>query len=599
MATTSKLPGLHVWFFCFFGLFVVLFLPVLLSVYGKSDDFSMLVNYQSGREGVFFNTHFAWGRPLLGLYDVVLFSIARDISDFAWIRLIGIIGISLFCTHIFAVYRNYIELNRSLAYAVCILCSPAFVVYVTWATCSAHGFSAALALLGGILAWRSSVDGISVKNFGISSLLLFAAQCVYQPTASFFLFPLVVALSFQIGNSGLYVRILKVSAIFLGVAFVYLLFTKLTSYMFFADTWLGQRMTISTNPLEKFEFFVKESIPTALALWAPIFSPTVVGVHGFIVGTLCCLALVLISIRNKSLIPAFSLLVILFLGSAPLLAASDNYTPPRALPFLYAIFVHLSLVAFSGLADLISGKLRNIVVIAAFGCALASAVAAFLGMVLPHAEETARLKEKITYKFSTKPDGPVVMLLPQWVQPKTAVLPAFHEFSESIIWTPWGADAFLNLVLWENGTIKRGNTIKIIPVQINQTWSTQWLSVFDAYDALGYQSRNESDSPQQFLSHFTGVGLVQEFNSAWFLSPWLGYFRSWNRESIHHSHLGRIQLKETENIDLLLMTLEGGMSFLVDSRQFPQVTSVDGTEQFRIQFYNDSSYNIISIPSHP
>ena len=141
--------------FLFVSTFVILFFPVIIIEQGRSDDLSMFVFYKTGLESRFFNTHYAWGRPVLGFYLVSLFTWAKSIAALSWLRLLGVIFAGVFASEVFSLFRQKKDVLESLAYTAVITLTPAFVVFMSWATCSGHSIPAFLSLIGGAITCKA------------------------------------------------------------------------------------------------------------------------------------------------------------------------------------------------------------------------------------------------------------------------------------------------------------------------------------------------------------------------------------------------------------------------------------------------------------
>src|SRR5690606_13450256 len=69
--------------------------PVWLTSYGFSDDYALLAAAPQGNMGVERDMKIAQGRPIIALLISLFFSQMDAIADLRYLRLLGVIGVSL------------------------------------------------------------------------------------------------------------------------------------------------------------------------------------------------------------------------------------------------------------------------------------------------------------------------------------------------------------------------------------------------------------------------------------------------------------------------------------------------------------------------
>ncbi len=574
------------------GVLVLLFLPVLLTEYGKSDDISMLVNYQSGTESLFANTHFAWGRPLLGLYDILLFTWARTFYDLSWIRLLGVIGAALFATENYRFYSRFNDRLTSLAYAAAVTLTPAFVIFIGWATCSAHAWSALLGLLGGAMAYDALREKINWGELGTAGLVLLASECIYQPTASFFLFPLIIAASFST-DGRLWKRAAAVAGTFMATVLAYFILLKLSTRLFFSGTWLANRTETQLDLPAKIHFLWNETLGDILAGWGPVFLRERSYWIIIFAAALVIFSLVRLLVSRNGLQRSAVLAGAAIIGMMPLVAASENYTPPRALPFAYAVVFHLSVLGlFDAFSNVVALR-RPLRLAAIFLAATVAAAAATLAIAIPMGMELNMVRSYVENRIKEKPRAPITVYQPNYIRVPGCSLPSFGQFSTTSTWNPWTAKATIQMILWENETVRRPETIPIITIDTGQGASKEWLLNLDLYEALGDMPRpvkrwhNES----RFMVD-TPFGPAERMKDGWLYSRWLGFFNSTESKGYQHPHLGRIRVVENLPTGQIVIDSEKAGTFVTHPNNFPKARRYPSEGPITFTLRKDGTFSI-------
>lgn len=129
------------------------------------------------------------GRPLQALAKKVIFS-GSDVGSLRWVRLIGIIGVSLLAYNIFLMLtRGAASGFHAFCVSVVIGCSFPFQVVAAWATMAPLVFSAAISGLAfrlGDHAFYSRRPRTKWLSAAGSCLALLTACMLYQPMTTFF-----------------------------------------------------------------------------------------------------------------------------------------------------------------------------------------------------------------------------------------------------------------------------------------------------------------------------------------------------------------------------------------------------------------------------
>ena len=173
-----------------FGSFLVIFLAchasVLSTDYGFADDYDALVHEVEG------NTikHVRDGRPLFALWLKLVQQATTDIGDLRWVRLTGILCISLLA---YGVFRSFMRTGCGRPDSWCmavIMCSTLpFQVYAAWAMTAFYPFAAFVSGLAFHLGDRASSSVRPRMKWPLAAgavLVLAAAMMIYQPAGMFF-----------------------------------------------------------------------------------------------------------------------------------------------------------------------------------------------------------------------------------------------------------------------------------------------------------------------------------------------------------------------------------------------------------------------------
>lgn len=173
------------------GVLPVIFLVGYSSVwtheYGFIDEYYDIV---PGVQEMIVKKRIQEGRPLYAVLYGILTAGGLDVADLRWLRLMGIVGLSLLA---FSVFRALVHTGWSQFQSLClsvILCTTLpCQLYVAWATTSIFLFAALVSGFALLLAerarkahcprWRNLLAMGSV-------LILLLAICIYQMAAMFF-----------------------------------------------------------------------------------------------------------------------------------------------------------------------------------------------------------------------------------------------------------------------------------------------------------------------------------------------------------------------------------------------------------------------------
>ena len=249
-------------------LVAAVYLPVVFSRYGYTDDFWMF----------FYNDdmpvpYFSAGRVLTGLTWLVIHERIHSVSQLALLRLLALIAACVLGCLMYLVARS-LSTHRlvRLGVGVSVAALPSVTVLVAWATCWTYAFSPVFGLLSSLVAasalrvWpRDRVRAVS--GLVASTVLLLVAMGIYQPGVSWFwIVPLSLVLDDRfMTNSRHRVRLLQhVAAGLVQLACCFIVFK-----FYFVATGIEaqQRSGLLSDPLTKLAALLRIQIPLALNQW--------------------------------------------------------------------------------------------------------------------------------------------------------------------------------------------------------------------------------------------------------------------------------------------------------------------------------------------
>ena len=176
-------------FVLFLAVFLTVYAPVLVTSYAFYDDYADLAAALQGDISGTVNKKIAEGRPLSALLTSSL-TVARDIGDLRYVRLLGIVGIAALA---WGVFRLLVRIGWSpvRSFFVCvILCTTLpFQVYAAWAIAAFNVFAALASGLAFVMGERAFDEQKPLPKWLLAagaSLVLLVALTIYQPAAMFF-----------------------------------------------------------------------------------------------------------------------------------------------------------------------------------------------------------------------------------------------------------------------------------------------------------------------------------------------------------------------------------------------------------------------------
>ena len=253
----------------FFAVLLTVYAPVLITPYAFYDDYVNLSAAVRGDSSGLLMKKMTEGRPLHAvLSNSISFPLVGEIADLRYLRLVGIIGLSVLA---WSIFRMLVRtgwgggLRQSVCVAMIIATCPSSQVYAAWATTAFFPYSALISGAAFLLAERGfdSRRSLLKVTFGAgASFALLAALSIYQSTAMFFwVFAAVRVLRPETSLRDIFHRVcwyclIVMAGLLLGF-FVY----SLTSYLYINE--LSRGGLVQDIP-RKIVWFFRDPLPNAM-----------------------------------------------------------------------------------------------------------------------------------------------------------------------------------------------------------------------------------------------------------------------------------------------------------------------------------------------
>lgn len=326
---------------------ILIFLMILLLVYGSvvtsdyafSDDYSVLFDAAVHDLTATSTMLVQGGRPLYAPFNYI-FVFMTNLSDYGWIRLFSIIGISALASLIYRHLKTTLEISNTLALTGAIICvlNPAFQVYSAWTIDAPFSWAACLSGLSSMALARNGrnprIDSI------FSYCMLSMSMMVYQPSGMMFWAFAAITMWGAHNTSDMYKFFAKSFCVMALALVTDFLASKALPRILFSNVPSFERSAITHDIYGKLTWFLSEVLPNALRLSSVGDNPLI---------PMAFIALIVIGIVSKYYkhplaIPLYIALVPL--SYTPNLIVAENWPSYRsqvALCTLMALYIFLSI----------------------------------------------------------------------------------------------------------------------------------------------------------------------------------------------------------------------------------------------------------------
>ncbi len=264
---TLKISWLHI-YFGYLVAFSLIYSPVLIYHFGFLDDYYNIFQSKIGSFSNLVLPLFQGGRPVYGVMFLA-YKLVNNINDLVWLRFCAIAGLAALSTSIMLHCKRRWARSSPVATFLALLIGliPAFQVYVSWAACYTHPWSAWLA---GLSFCALEAETEQKKFFChlspsiiISFSLLTISITMYQPTAMIFWCFAAISWLF-IENAQSLPKQFFVALSVMGMAMVidYGLAKLLPEILFLPQNSL-HRTALATNIIQKTLWFINEPLVDA------------------------------------------------------------------------------------------------------------------------------------------------------------------------------------------------------------------------------------------------------------------------------------------------------------------------------------------------
>jgi hypothetical protein len=254
------------------GIMLVVYSSVLAVPYGFADDYEIgsWVYYQPLR---IIPCLAVQGRPVGALLELAAYYPIYHVGDFAWLRLIGIIGLG-FLAWVFSrtMIRAGWSVQAAIPMAVMAATMPPMQVLASWAIEFSYPWVAAVALLSAALWAESIPDGApanrrrEIRSGAASVALLLFSLMNNQPAAMIFWAAVAIDL-FKPGST--IPRIYRRGVGYLGIGFLAMALEFVVlklAIRIFPHEFMSYRAALNKNFLAKIHWFIKTPLRDALNL---------------------------------------------------------------------------------------------------------------------------------------------------------------------------------------------------------------------------------------------------------------------------------------------------------------------------------------------
>lgn len=530
------------------GTLLLLCAFVHFETFAREDDYSQLQLAVWEHTSWWTNTMAQEGRLLYGWIILAGWKVLGSIDQAIWFRFAGIAGVVglMWMLHGFIVRRLGLSPWAATALAGWAVCTPAVTVYTYWAATAPFAWSALVAV--GAAWWFCAVqersrDRVYYFSLGGITALLFVAELIYQPTAGFFLVPMVLLVALR--GSSADRRVAFLGLIQLGaVMLAYYIFYKVAS----ATIWTNAHRTGRAGELVEvganLRHFLLQVTPMLAKGWS-VFA----GRDAALAVQSATVAAILLWLvfqfrrwHGKGALINLGLVIACFLASAAPVFVSGKWSPYRTLSAPSAV---LAIVLAVGLARILPrrGAVRPAAGwLAILVTAWAARHSVTKYVVNLHVEERQRLLEHIR----ALPDGfpPVVTVATSRLP---GILPAgargVYDYGNSNSSNPWFAVAMVKVVMAEELGVSRAPAdrerfpdrvyFESMPTEAVDTWYHGHLVDFRVLLGQEPSTQLRSDELDTELGADTApvLGTVMRSRSGWVRHATLGWmyfkYRTW------------------------------------------------------------------------
>jgi hypothetical protein len=466
------------------GAVTAIFLPILLVPYGFSDDYSLLWMAVSKEPSVqfgktLFDANATTGRPLMGLLDQWFFSAAGTIENLRFVRLVAVVGILAIALLLhWALVRARIDPIPAALIVVLVCSLPAFQIYAAWTTLFSQSFGA---LLGGAASFRAlrAVDpprSATLDRVVGAVALLLAGLLIYQPAAMFFWVFFAVALVGSRHDAERAARIVRMHAAVAGIALALWYVVLEASIHLIGNNAPGAtRSKLTHDPVGKIGWFLHEPLFRALNL----FDLTPTGWFAAVVAIVAAggMALWLKQHSPRPLFYGAVALCLVPLSYLPNLVVAESWAAIRtqlATSSLIALYACLGTMSIwvsardalrAHAAERVSSTIEAAVLALAVVFVGASAVIASKNLTLLVAEPQMTELRLLRSQVAALPANThhVAFVETDWYGGMTNLV-VYDEFGLATSVRPWALEPAVDLILREEGRLKRGGPQPIVDV---------------------------------------------------------------------------------------------------------------------------------------
>lgn len=414
---------------------VVLHLPVLMTTYGMSDDYSCLYMAHHNPE-VSRSVLFGCGRFILGLLYPAVFAQIDTIAAFSYLRAAAVLGMAGLGAALatFVLRRGWTG-PQAVALAFLICSTPSAALAVGWTQLFALSWALLITWLAfwfqQQMTWKPLWKGIVCGLGAIASLS--ATFWMYQPCAMFYLVWLILD---QLPTRTVEPR-RKIATGIRGLL-IFAAGALLPYLSIVLQSAPNPRASAVTNVGAKLQWFIQEPLRNASALFELAPGTTV----STIVVVIVILAIICYGWRRewRSVTALVGLLAAAPIVYLPNLMIADNWAAYRSLFSLAALLVVLAAFALRGVVPH-AGILSALMVLVAARAATVCSEQTRRGIIAPQALEL-RLTQQILAQSVAQNINGIHVIQPHWAH-CAAERVLYDEFGVATTLHPWTPPHFI------------------------------------------------------------------------------------------------------------------------------------------------------------
>jgi hypothetical protein len=337
---------------------VGLHIPVLVTQYGRADDYRSLYQSRVFRLDEAWDLGMAGGRPISAIGWTYLISLVDSVAGLAWLRLLALLAVAVSAGVIAWWAVRLSGRTGRAAWAVGVLpgallvAVPGAQTIVTWAVLAVQAWALPAALIAGILLERSARTDLDRRShrglvFLWAGLLVLFSAFTYQQYAALVLFPPLIGAAIRFARRQ---RVDLVPTLFAGIATTLALAANYT-FVLGMGSEVAARATQRSSVTAILDWFATVYLPRTIGLEVPDTPGTTAAC-----GAVLLALLAIPAIRGPRYLAASAAVLVCWLAVAMPMAAVGELWASYRVVYPPQIVLWSGAVLVAGLALLEPGR---------------------------------------------------------------------------------------------------------------------------------------------------------------------------------------------------------------------------------------------------